>query len=359
MRRLAADSAICLFFAVTITSASAGVVQHNVARGPRECGSFIAAPFAPHAPANLCPPAGSRSYTPRHHGLAYDVLESESEACFVPDEAFQLLDSIVDDVSASAGSGFVGSVEEKLARAQIVSKLVGDTLRAHHFALFIDTVTLSDAMATNNDGTDSFHTFDCDTSSLIYLTVAENLGLPLSMVEITLPSDFGHNYVRWHIDKNTFLDWDTNGRDRCTTPVDAPSFQGKSMTRTEILGYARALRAELWQRRKKFTAALSDLRTATTMYPNSGLAHNNFGWLVATHDFDGRNSVKAEALVHAERAVKLARNANRLDTLACVNALNGNFAAAIKLTNEAIAKGAALGGRLERYKKRQDCTGLD
>jgi hypothetical protein len=96
------------------------------------------------------------------------------------------------------------------------------------------------------------------------------------------------------------------------------------------------------------------------MYPNSGLAHNNFGWLVATKEFDGRDSVKKEALEHAKRAIELLRNANHLDTLACVNALNGDFNAAIRETKEAISLGASeLTSRIDLYKKQRDCTGLE
>ncbi|HXU30940.1 MAG TPA: hypothetical protein VN851_10220 [Thermoanaerobaculia bacterium] len=278
----------------------------------------------------------------------------------MPDEQFMLLDLIIDDIRHDAGTGFSGTSVEKLDRARRVSAMIGETLERHNFALFVFTDSLSDTLAINGTGADAFHAFDCDTSSFIYLTIAENLGFPLSFVDITLPSGSGHNYVRWQIDESIILDWDTNGRAECRTPEKLPKHEGRSLTRQEVLGYARAIRAELWQRQNDHKSAVNDLRNAAEWYPDSELAHNNFGWVVATKEFDGRLELKQEAVQHAERAVALMRNANHLDTLACAEALIGRFDTATQLIKEAMSMGASsLADRLERFKNKQDCTGLE
>lgn len=354
-------SAIGLMILLMVEAAQGGVARLDSPANVRlpGCGSIYAPPFAPHKSVRTCPSVSSRVYKPRYSGIAYEILASESEACFVPDEQFMLLDLIIDDIRHEAGTGFSGTSIEKLDRARRVSTLIGETLERHNFALFVFTDSLSDTLVTNGSGADAFHAFDCDTSSFIYLTIAENLGLPLSFVEITLASGSGHNYVRWQIDESTILDWDTNGRAECRTPEKLPKHQGRGLTRQEVLGYARALRAELWQRQNLHKDAVNDLRDAATWYPDSGLAHNNFAWAVATKEFDGRLELKQEAVEHGERAVALVRNANHLDTLACANAFSGRFDTATKLIKEAMSMGASLDDRLERFKKKQDCTGLE
>jgi hypothetical protein len=75
----------------------------NVRDLPR-CGDIYAPPFANPADAGRrsCPTAVPRTYHPRHDGLGYEILRLESDACFVPDEFFQLLDQLVDEGSSRA-----------------------------------------------------------------------------------------------------------------------------------------------------------------------------------------------------------------------------------------------------------------
>jgi hypothetical protein len=56
---------------------------------------------------------------------------------------------------------------------------------------------LSDALIDRVDSNGSKrHIFDCDTGSFIFLTIAENLGAPVALVEIPLAGNNDHNYVR-------------------------------------------------------------------------------------------------------------------------------------------------------------------
>src|SRR5579871_5289506 len=65
-----------------------------------ECGSSNRGPTAPKSDATdrTCDPKGERHYKPRHRGIGFEILDSESQACFVPDQEYQLLDNLVDAV---------------------------------------------------------------------------------------------------------------------------------------------------------------------------------------------------------------------------------------------------------------------
>jgi tetratricopeptide (TPR) repeat protein len=231
------------------------------------------------------------------------------------------------------------SKSEKIAQARRISTAISDVLAAKGFELYIPTTTLGEALlARDTSGGKASHIFDCDTGSFIFLTVAEYLKAPVSMVEIKLPSGDGHNYVRWRIDDQTSFDWDLNGRSECTTPPNLPSYQGKSMSRSATLGYALTLRAQIWARRKQYPAALSDFRTAMSSYPESPTAYNNFAWLIATTVMPGEEQLSQEALVAANRAISIDRSANYLDTVACVYALRNDFEHAANYEREASAK---------------------
>jgi tetratricopeptide (TPR) repeat protein len=331
---------------------------------PPNCGDMYAPPFAAarDAGSRKCDANLRRNYVPRHKGLGFEILDSESRACFVPDQEYQLLDEIIDSVSAGVKyDANLADSQARIAQALQISKKISTTLTERGFALYIPTDTLSDALINRNLPNErERHIFDCDTGSLIFLTVTENLGAPVSLVDITLPSGSGHNYVRWRIDDQTSLDWDINGQDQCTTPGNLASYEGRSMTRHETLGYALSLRAHIWEQRRNFDSAVADYREASKLYPEAPGSYNNFAWMIATKDFQRRKELQEEALKAANHAVTIARMANYLDTLACVDALLGNFQEAIAYESEALAKGGRNSDfqrRLDMFKNKKDCTG--
>ena len=267
---LVAVCAICL-----PQAALAGLKERSLP----DCGSIYAEPFASAADAGrrTCLPSGSRNYSPKHKGLGFQILDLESEASFVPDDAYRLLDSVIDQVlaqlpTAKRQSNANSNISDVLA----VSTVTGNVLAKSGFGLYIPTETLGDALAFRNaPGEEPRHVFDCDTGSMILLTVAQSLSLPASLVEITLPSGNGHNYVRWDVGGNSTVDWDTNGRAQCTTPSNMPSFQGKSMSQTETMSYALMLRAPLWQKRGLVARAVDDYREAAKGRPDHPAPLNN------------------------------------------------------------------------------------
>ena len=252
-------------------------------------------------------------------------------------------------------------VAAKLRQARKVSETINDVMRIHGFTLYVDTVALSDSLVSwTVPGKTTRHFFDCDTGSLIYLTIAEKLGAPVSMVEITLPIvDMGHNYVRWQVASDKTFEWDMNDSTERATPQNLPPHEGISMTRDQVLGYALVLRGDLWSRSKHYVEALADFRKGISLHPNGAILHNNFAWLVATRDFPERGSLKDEALTRALAANKLLPNANHLDTLACVHALRGDFDKAIAIETEALKLSGKQNyrKRIAMFKSRKDCTG--
>jgi tetratricopeptide (TPR) repeat protein len=205
---------------------------------------------------------------------------------------------------------------------------------------------------------------DCDTASMIVLSVAESVSLPGFLVEITLPSGSLHNYVRWQLNEKTVIDWDTNGRAQCTTPRDIPSFQGKAMSRAETMAYALILRAGIWKEQKRFLQAAEDYRIAMAGRPDHPVAYNLFAWLIATKEFAGRSKYTPEALEAANRAVALQRIPDYLDTLACAYAATGDFTQAARYEKEALEGAPSkeeFSVRLEQFRSDnpKDCTGAN
>jgi tetratricopeptide (TPR) repeat protein len=300
------------------------------------CGSGNAGPIAPlrDGKNRPCVVNGQRRYVPRHRGLGFEILDSESEACFVPDQAYRLLDDLIDTVLSRVKYDQKASQEDQARR---ISNVISSTMRDRGFAIFIDTETLGDALVDRNQASESpRRIFDCDTGSLIFVTIAENLGAPVAMVEMPLPgSKFHHNFIRWLRGSATLLEWDMNLQTQCKAPPELTGFEGKSMGRDEEIGYALSLRPDLWERQTQYDRAITDLHTAVILYSGSDV-YNNLAWLIATRPVSNRDLLKDEALAAARHAVKLWPTANYRDTLACVYAMRGDYANAISTEHEVL-----------------------
>jgi hypothetical protein len=137
-----------------------------------------------------------------HKGLGFDILDSESEACFVPDQEYQLLDQLIDAVEQQVHfDPHLTDPEQRVNQARTIGEVISHELTRRGFALYIPTDTLNDALINRHLSTESEqYVFDCDTGSLIFMTIAQNLGASTFLVDITLPSGKGHNYVQWQLD---------------------------------------------------------------------------------------------------------------------------------------------------------------
>lgn len=294
-----------------------------------DCGTIYAPPMVGASNATkprTCSAKADRNYQPKYDTVGHRVLSSESDACFVPDESFRLLDNLIDQALAKKTIA-TGGATTRLTREMLLATLtqIGQTLVDNGFALFIPTETLGDALAPRVFAGGATHIADCDTSSLIYLSVAEAMSIDMNLVDIRLPSGAGHNYVRTLDASGSVVDWDTNGRRVCKTPIGLPSWQGKAMTRDETLGYTILIRASLYERQMEFDLALADFQQGVKLYPASPLGHNNLAWLLSTRSRYATKQFSQMAVAEAREAVQIERSANNLDTLACAYAANGQF----------------------------------
>jgi tetratricopeptide (TPR) repeat protein len=303
-----------------------------------------------------------RRYSAHNRGIGFEILDSESEACFVPDEEYKLLDRLIDSVLAKVKyDSRPKTAEAKHQQAAIISKTISDVLAEHQFGVFVDTETLSDALIERGDSNSTTrHIFDCDTGSLIFLTIAENLGAPVAMVEIPTSGNDDHLYVRWLSDGLSFFEWDMNDRMERSTPAGLPVPFGKSMTRDEVTAYALTLRPKLWERRGLYDDAVRDYQTALMLY-GGATEYNNFAWLIATHIVSRRQDLQKAALFSAKKAISIMPRANYRDTLACVYALTGHFEQAIAEEDNAIRESPdeEFIARRARFRMlpARDCTG--
>lgn len=303
------------------------------------CGTSNSRPFAPQGDgANRpCLANGQRHYVPRHKGIGFEILDSESQACFVTDQEYRLLDELIDIVLSQVK--YDPTSTTPVDQARTISNAISRAMLDQGFALYIDTETLSDALFDRNAvGESPRRIFDCDTGSLIFLTVAQNLGTAVAMVEMPLPrSKNHHNFVRWLQGQTALFEWDMNLRSQCRTPPGLTGFEGKSMSHEETIGYALSLRSELWKRQQLYDRALADFHTSMILYAGDSV-YNNLAWLIATREVTNRDLLKDEALVATKHAVENWPNANYKDTLACVYALRNDFRAATKTEIEALAE---------------------
>jgi hypothetical protein len=316
-----------------------------------------------------CPAAQRRKYSPKYQGLAYQILDFESEACFVPDESYRILDDIVDKVIKRVKAEGPLSAEQKIL---LISSTTSSVLTDMGFALWIPTATLSDAMIQRRSEKERFrHLFDCDTGSMILLTIAEILKIPASLVESTIPSNSDpkkivqHNFVRWPIDPERSINWDMNAKQVCSTPMaNQLPYQGKNLTISQVWAYERSLRGSLWERQSNYEKALLDYKQAIADFPERPGNQNNFAWLVATKNLSQRRELLPSALAAAVKASEARVDANVLDTLACIYALAGNFDKAIETEMHAVDAATeedktAFERRLNKFRAepRSDCTG--
>lgn len=318
-------------------------------RGPRQCGPSLA-----------------RNYTPKFKGLGFEVLNFESEACFVPDQSFQLLDTIVATIVKRVTDA---NPRHGQAKALLISKITSSLLTEMGFALWIPTENLSDALALRRTESDPFrHIFDCDTGSMILLTVAEALGVEASLVESTIdghdPNEFVyHNFVRWRLDEDRSLNWDMNFKDICTTPNDKQlPYQGKELSKQQFWGYESELRGNIWQRNGRYTDAAKDFLEGMKKFPERPGAYNGFAWAVASKEFSERENYSDEALAAALKAVAIRQDASYEDTLACVYAFRGDFTNAIETEKRALQHVPVklkddFMRRLNKFEAAKDCSG--
>lgn len=360
LRRLTTPVALAAVLAAALPAPAAA--QAVGPAGLPDCGEMAdALPRAAQSWAGRrpCPPRVTRTYAPKHAGLAYEVLKAEDEVCFVPDEAFRELDSLIDATIKRAGK--VSKDEAGLTR---LGKAFAEELIARGHHLLVPTVNLGDALLERRrtDGS-RMKIVDCDTGAMILITIARQLGFEAALVEMVTRGGDDHNYVRYALPGRA-LNWDVNGVSACATPADGPPWHNTPMSDENVMGYVVRLRAWNWQRFDRMDLAMADWRRAADLWPGHPAAANEFAWTVAAGDYPGREAWKADAVVLAQRAVALRRDSSHLDTLACAYAFAGDFARAREAEQDALNELPERDGSRSEYEARaelfadgRDCSG--
>ncbi len=364
-RNLAVRTAIAAF-AAGLTITAPALAQD--AGAPVPCGEMpdglqrAAMAYGGRRP---CPPAALRAYQPRHAGLAYDVLAMENEACFVPDAAYEELDAIIDATLARlpVTTDRPATDEERLTQ---LGQTFAAVLTERGYRLLVPTVNLGDALLERRPaGGEAGHIIDCDTGSMILITIARKLGLDASLVEMVTRHGDDHNYVHYRLVGGATFNWDVNGVTGCTTPEGAKAWEAVPLTDRQVAGYVVGLRGWNWQRRGQMERALADWREAADLWPERPRQANWYAWAVAADRGPWRNGHKVDALEMARRALAIEPISAHYDTLACAQAFAGDFEGAVASAGRALAEAApddrdrgAYEARAALLASGTDCTGL-
>ncbi|MDQ6531033.1 hypothetical protein [Flavobacterium sp. LHD-85] len=183
---------------------------------------------------------------------------------------------------------------------------------------------------------------DCDLYCEIYIGIGQMAGLPLKMVEI--PS---HNYIRWLFADGGYIVW--NGNDGKVYAENKMECYYKltdsnrshylfNFQENNILGYYLFLIGMNFHFRNPV-----DLNRAKEFYELSieldgdrPSTLNNYVWLhIMSPELDDSFKDK-KMMVYIDKAISLEKNLNFYDAKACLYALQGNFAEALKVQSDGL-----------------------
>jgi hypothetical protein len=307
----------------------------------------------------------TEGYASKYNTLAHAILNNEAAPSAVTQDMYRFVDSVIDEAQARIVK------KAKYTRDEAVQALrvIDDVLIGKNVVYPADTAgmglvsQLSDGLrgrimngleiqklAENRHNkrrsarirehtSEPMYVNDCDTTSFLYLAIAEVIGLPLSLVEIP-----GHNFIRYNDGTNSF-DWET--MDAVVAPPDyyktlwrisddliAKRVYLAAMSRTDVIGYHFTITAEVWAKKGVDRRVFDDDIKAATLYPHGPRVWNQLAWHLVTASDPKLRDGRA-ALEYATRAVSISRTPNLLDTLACAQAEVGNFERAKEIEEEA------------------------
>lgn len=320
--------------------------------------------------ASVPPPLITAAHEREFFTLAHRVLDLEAQVSPVPDDCYEILDTILRAAAKDIAVTDSSNETQALKALQTIERI----LQEHNFVCSIPIFlvnTLTEGLTAQpivpavigmpeNAGrrthieahlAEPFFHADCDIFSLLYLSIGELLRLPIRMVEAPK-----HNYIRWDLDDFTYVNWETNfGRSvfsdedyqhcehlHATTflvPLEAiiSGSYLRSMRNTEALGYFVSLRGGAYAERGAHALALEDAENAILFFPHSPTVCNNTAWAYVSIPGAQHRKRELDALRLALRAVRAFRDPNLLDTLAAAHAVNRDFTNAFKVETEAFA----------------------
>jgi len=294
--------------------------------------------------------AGPETYQRKYNTIAHQFLDWESQANEIDDNKYRALDELLESILTKVPEQLRSSATSDHTAALQVLAIVDNALATHDFVYpptgWVDT--LGDAFephhVTNTElfsiqfknpnenqqaairanTSKVFYYMDCKTAGIIYLTVAQLLKTPLSLVDIP-----GHFFIRWSAAGNSF-NWDTVMAVRLSDSayvstahiphnLVAAKIYLASMDDEQVRGTWHGLVGDRFADREVCDKAVQEHRKAVEMYSRSLTEKNNLAWVLSTCS-DGKYRDGKEAVKIALRVVDLWPEPNFIDTLAAAYA---------------------------------------
>jgi hypothetical protein len=310
----------------------------------------------------------------QHATLVHEILALESEVVEVAPAMVELADAILDD----AGELHLSKEARTPSEARSVLEQIDQLLARHGFAvpnhgrveLLSDAlrptgITAAAASRLAHPPNDrraaqirvlagrgaAFHFFGGDQAAFLYMAIAEESGLPLTLMQRPGPDGpdafmFSEDFIRYRLAGGGFYDWSV-----VTGQAQEDVRYSFALDRTMILGQVRWVRGGVWLRLGSYSRATADFRSAVEMFPGKAGIANSLAWLLATCP-DPQFRDGAAAIGYAQTACREAPDcAGFRETLAAAFASVGRFAEA-EATEREVAKHMAQSSRRSEYRYR-------
>ncbi|MBE9069857.1 hypothetical protein IQ260_24750 [Leptolyngbya cf. ectocarpi LEGE 11479] len=289
--------------------------------------------------------------------LALEMLELENQYKEVPPQSSKLLNAILNEGVAVLGKKATEpeTAEEAIAAAIMVSRVLAQNNFFQPIKYEDTPYTLGQALAPKNlldeeidailafeannirkqyyDSTKPIYLVDCDMASLIMFSIFERLGWDTRLVKAPM-----HMFLRWHLPNGSTVNWDWSNWNSFEdedyflaygATAEEQRKQGtylQSLSKNETRGNFIGLIGSSLDNKEKSRALMEK---SIKLAPNNPTNLNNLAWLYATDpDFSIEYSEVAIMLAHRSVAADISYM-NRLGTLACAYAADGNWNLAI------------------------------
>ncbi|WP_025663940.1 transglutaminase family protein [Aquimarina megaterium] len=316
----------------------------------------------------LAQESGSQVYKPKYNTITHKILRTEQNLTNKSgsgyNSMYKLLDDIIDSAKSKLDPIILDSLTDDREKAITILQSINRTLKGFNFNLYIHTYTLTEMLTKKK--------MDCDTGSMLYIMVAQELNLPIYMVEVP-----NHSFIRYYYSDAEYLNWDTNvALGYSISPIysDTQYMHGESVTNSSVFTIEEAVKNKYLQSMSldddeayfySLVLSLTDLKARETrkvleksleLRPFSHLSRNNLAWfLLTTKEYANVKNDNIIALKLATEAVSMFEdNKAYNDTMGCACASNGDFTKAIMYEK----KGGNDKKQLDGYKNNQTCFEL-
>ena len=209
-------------------------------------------------------------YKPKYNTIGHEFLDLEKiVGATCPD--YKVLDDIIDEAKRRI------EPKQKYSRqdALKILRTIGNILTEKGFEYYTtDTPLLSNSLKGK---------IDCDDLSIIYLSIAEVLNLPL--VGIRAPH---HLFVRWKLIKGSYVNWETTSMTKATDEEYKNEFRImkdsikekaflRGLSRQEVLSYAYSNIAYVFYFRNDIISSYEYVQKSLELNPKNDLAYNTRG----------------------------------------------------------------------------------